>query len=103
MTFSSVNRLDLPPLAQGARDKSAAIGERLDLVSHVKVKLTVTLGGAEINLGQLFSLCADEVIALDRGVDAPVDVRLNDKVIARGTLVAVGDQFGVRVSEVLPE
>ena len=103
MASNVVNRLDLPPLVQGTKEKSAAIGERLDLVGHVKVKLTVTLGGTEITLDKLFSLSADDVLALDRPVDAPVDVRLNDKVIARGSLVAVGDQFGVRVSEVLPE
>lgn len=100
---SIVNRLDLPALAALSNDKSAPLGERLDLVAHVKVKLTIGLGGAEISIGKLFSLSPSEVVTLDRDVDAPVDIRLNDKVIARGTLVAVGDKFGVRVTEVQAE
>ena len=98
-----VNRIEMPALASGRNDKGAPLGERLDLVGHVKVKLTVSLGGTEITLDKLFSLAQGEVLALDRDVDAPVDIRLNDKVIARGALVAVGDKFGVRVTEIQPE
>ena len=42
------------------------------------------------------------VVVLDRDADAPVDIKLNEKVIARGTLVAVGDKFGVRITEIQP-
>jgi flagellar motor switch protein FliN/FliY len=70
-------------------------------VEHVKVKVSVTLGGSEMPLGKLFSLSNGDVVALDRDVDAPVDVRLHGKLIARGHLVAVGDKFGVRVSEIV--
>lgn len=100
---SIVNRLDLPALAPVSGEKSGPIGERLDLVSHVKVKLSISLGGAEMSIGKLFALAANEVVTLDRDVDAPVDIRLNDKIVARGALVAVGDKFGVRVTEVVSE
>jgi flagellar motor switch protein FliN/FliY len=103
MTSNVVNRLDLAPLTASNAEKAAPLGERLDLVGHVKVKLTVILGGAEITVGKLFSMTANDVVELDRPVDAPVDIHLNNKVIARGSLVAVGDNFGIRVSEVLPE
>lgn len=99
---SVVSRVDLPVL-NAAAEKGRPLGERLDLVEHVQVKLTVTLGEAEINVGKLFGLASNDVIALDRDTDAPVDVCLNGKVVARGTLVAVGDKLGIRVTEVAPE
>jgi flagellar motor switch protein FliN/FliY len=95
-----VNAIELPTLVSGS-DRSAVLGERLDLVEHVKVKVSVTLGGSEMPLGKLFALASGDVVALDRDVDAPVDVRLHGKLIARGHLVAVGDKFGVRLSEIL--
>jgi len=52
---SVVSRVDLPVL-NSAAEKGRPLGERLDLVEHVQVKLTVTLGEAEINVGKLFSL-----------------------------------------------
>lgn len=87
----------------GSNDRTPVLGERLDLIGHVKVKLTVALGTAELPISKLFSLSPSDVVTLDRNVEAPVDIRLNDKVIARGTLVAVGDSFGVRVTEISRE
>lgn len=97
-----VNRLDLPPLA-ASPDKGEKLGERLDLVEHVTVKLSVALGGAEMPIGKLFALRMGDVVALDRDVDAPVDVRLHGKTVARGHLVAIGDKFGVRIAELHDE
>lgn len=99
MSQTVVSRLDLPALAAATAPKGAALGERLDLVEEVRVQLVVTLGSAEITLGRLFGLTAGDIITLDRDVDAPIDVRLNGKLVARGTLVAIGDKFGVRITE----
>jgi flagellar motor switch protein FliN len=64
------------------------------------VRVTVSLGETEIPIAKLFSLASGDVVALDRDADAPVDIRVNDRLIARGVLVAVGDQFGVRITEI---
>lgn len=103
MKSNVVNGIDLPELGGTSDAKTLAVGERLDLVGHVKVKLAIALGGAEIAIGKLFSLTLDDVITLDRAVDAPVDILLNGKVIAQGSLVAVGDNFGVRVTGIQRE
>jgi flagellar motor switch protein FliN/FliY len=103
MSSNVVNCIDLPVLTGAADTAGPALGERLDLVGHVKIKLSISLGGAEITIGKLFSLTPDDVITLDRSVDAPLDIVLNDKVIAHGALVAVGDNFGVRVTQVQRE
>jgi flagellar motor switch protein FliN/FliY len=99
MTQTVVNRLELPALT--GSPKGPQLGERPDLVDQVKIQLTVTLGEAEITMGRLFSLASGEVLTLDRAADAPIDVRLNGKLIARGLLVAVDDRFGVRITEIL--
>jgi flagellar motor switch protein FliN len=100
MSNKIVSAIELPALVRGGTEHGSAVGERLDLVGHVKVKMNVTLGQTEIPLGKLFSLTSGDVVALDRDVDAPVDVRLHDKLIARGYIVAVGDKFGVRITEI---
>jgi flagellar motor switch protein FliN/FliY len=101
-----VSAVDLPALAlpsPAERSNAGVLGERFDLIEHVKVKLSVTLGGAEMPLGKLFSLTAGDVVTLDRDVDAPVDIRMDGRLIARGHLVAAGDRFGVRISEIIAE
>lgn len=66
---------------------------------HVKATLTVCVGTAEVRVGELLNAQEHQVIRLDRLVDGPVDILLEGAVIARGTLVAVGEHFGVRITE----
>jgi flagellar motor switch protein FliN/FliY len=100
MSSKVVNSIDLPILHPGANGGASRVGERLDLIEHVQVRVTVALGETEIPISRLFALANGDVLALDREADAPVDIRVNDRLIARGVLVAVGDQFGVRITEI---
>ncbi len=66
---------------------------------QVKATLTVCVGQAEVTVGELLGAKEHQVLRLDRTVDRPVDILLEGQTIARGTLVAVGDYFGVRITE----
>jgi len=100
MTSKIVNSIELPILHAGGVNGQARLGERLDLIEHVNVRVTVSLGETEIPISRLFSLANGDVLALDREADAPVDIRVNERLVARGVLVAVGDKFGVRITEI---
>jgi flagellar motor switch protein FliN/FliY len=52
-------------------------------------------------LGELMRLGPGAVLDLDRRVDAPVDLLVNGRLIARGEIVAVDERFGVRITEVV--
>jgi flagellar motor switch protein FliN/FliY len=66
---------------------------------QIQVKLTVRVGEAQVSVGELLDAKAGQVIRLDSPVDHPVDLLLDGQVVARGTLVAVEDRFGVRITE----
>ncbi len=76
-----------------------ASGALLNPLRLVKASLTVVVGTAEITIGELLGARRHQVLKLDRAVDAPVDILLEGHVVARGTLVAVDDHFGVRITE----
>jgi flagellar motor switch protein FliN/FliY len=65
----------------------------------VKVQLQVRVGAAAMTLGDLLAARENQVLALDRGVDQPVDLVLEGRTVARGQLVAVGEHFAVRITE----
>lgn len=100
MEAETVSRIELDELDEQEPVGKAGLGERLDLVEHVKIVMNVSIGSAEISVAELFALGAGKVIALDKQVDAPVDLCVNGRVVGHGTLVAVGDQFGVRVADI---
>jgi flagellar motor switch protein FliN/FliY len=65
----------------------------------VKVRLRVSVGQATLSIGELLALKEGGVLKLDAALDLPVEILLDDKVVARGQLVAVDDNFGVRITE----
>ena len=72
----------------------------LSLIKNLKVKLQVAVGGAEISVGDLFSLKENSVVNLDRLTTDPLDITLDGKIIARGNLVVVDDNFGICITEI---
>lgn len=92
--------IELPALESRPTAGPALLGKSAALLDGVTVRLSVMLGEAETTLGELMALKEAAVLKVDRAVDAPVDVLVNGKVVARGTLVAVDDNFGVRITEI---
>jgi flagellar motor switch protein FliN len=81
--------------APGAARLTPAQNPLLD----VKARLQVCVGEAVMTVGELTRAQVGQVVALDREVDAPVDLLLEGRVVARGQLVAVGEHFGIRLTE----
>jgi flagellar motor switch protein FliN/FliY len=71
----------------------------MGLVGHVQVNLVAQLGNVELTLDRLFKLRQGDVLEMEQGLDAPVTLLLNGKAVARGELLAVDDQLGVRITE----
>ncbi|MDA8115785.1 MAG: flagellar motor switch protein FliN [Actinomycetota bacterium] len=72
----------------------------LSLLKDVEMQVSVELGRARMPIGSLLSLAPGDVIELDRSANAPVDVLVNGTLLARGEVVLVDDEFGVRITEV---
>ena len=73
----------------------------IDLFMDVMLKVTVELGRTRMTLQQVLDLQNGSVVELDRLAGDPVDVFVNDLLIARGEVVVVDDKFGVRITEVI--
>lgn len=66
---------------------------------QVKTRLQVCVGEAVVTVGELLAAKEHQVFVLNHEVDRPVDILLEGKVVARGQLMAVDDQFAVRITE----
>lgn len=75
--------------------------DNLDVILDVELPLTVRFGKTEMTLQALTQIGPGSVIDLDRSPDEPVEVMINEKVIARGEVVVVSGNYGVRVTEVM--
>lgn len=80
----------------------AGDGSFATLLQDVPLELTVELGRTRLNLRELSArLGPGSVIALSKMTGEKLDVRVNDRLVARGEAVAVGDRFGIRITEII--
>ena len=75
--------------------------ENIGLLLHVPLHLTVEVGSATMSVAEILKLGTGSIVELDRAVGHPVDLLANDRPIARGEIVAIGESFGLRITELV--
>jgi flagellar motor switch protein FliN len=76
-------------------------GGDLRRLSAVPVDLSVEIGRTRMTVGETLELREGSVITLDRMAGEPVDLLVNGHRIARGEVVAIDEEFGLRVTEIV--
>jgi flagellar motor switch protein FliN/FliY len=88
-------------VAAGAnRQPAAKAPDNLDLLLGIEMPLTVRFGQAILSLDALGRLAPGSLVELSRQPDDPVEILINGRLVARGEVVVVGGNYGVRVTEV---
>jgi flagellar motor switch protein FliN/FliY len=82
-------------------DPSTQNPANLGVLLDVPVRLTVELGACQMPMREVLQLSPGSVVQLDNPADAPVELFVNQKRIARGEVVVVDDRFGIRITELL--
>ncbi len=90
---------DIEPNVEPGVDAGADLG----VFGAIAVRLSVEVGAIKMCLRDVLSLQVGSVHTLDRRLDQPVDVLVNDRLIARGEIVSIGDRFGVKLTEIVPQ
>jgi len=84
--------------ATPAADKG--VHNSLDVILDIPVRLTVELGRSKITVRNMLQIAQGSVIELDGLAGEPMDVLINDCLIAQGEVVVVNDKFGIRLTDI---
>jgi flagellar motor switch protein FliN/FliY len=90
-----------PAEAPRAAAAMPAAPRPLEALSNVEMSVSVELGRARLLVRELLELRAGSIIELDRAVGSPVDILVNGTVFARGEVVVIDDELGVRITDVV--
>ena len=77
-----------------------AVHNSMDVILDVPVRLTVELGRSKITVRSMLQIAKGSVIELDGLAGEPMDVLINDCLIAQGEVVVVNDKFGIRLTDI---
>ena len=98
-TPPNVQSLQFPNFVQGI---SSAEQGNISLIMDVFMEMTVELGRTKKTIKDILGLGEGTIIELDKLAGEPVDILVNHKPIAKGEVVVIDENFGVRVTEILP-
>lgn len=90
--------IDLPELQRAISEASAA---SIDLLRDVNLNIKIELGRARLSVADVLRLGEGSVVELDKLAGDPVDVYVNERLVARGEVLVLNDQFCVRVNEII--
>ncbi len=79
------------------REEDLKMDLKLKMVLDFPLEVSVRLGDAEMNVGQILNLTVGTVIELDSMVNDKVDLKVNGKSFAQGEVITIGETFGVRL------
>jgi flagellar motor switch protein FliN/FliY len=85
----------------GHMQEDVRIPANLDMVMDIRLRATARLGSVEMPLGDVLSFGPGSIIDVGRLVDEPVDLLVNNKLIARGDIVVVDEKYGLRITEIV--
>tara|TARA_B100000925_G_C21887445_1_gene421259 strand:- start:541 stop:816 length:276 start_codon:yes stop_codon:yes gene_type:complete len=85
------------------RDSKHSSNTNNDFLNDIPVDVVIELGRKTLLIREVKELKENEVVTLDQTVDDPLDIRVGDKLIARGELVMVNNRVGLRITEMMPK
>ena len=96
---NNVSEVDFAQMSHTVNSDEIYEKKNLNLLMDIKLGLIVELGRAEMQLRDILKLTKGSVIELDRLSGEPVDLFVNNKIIARGEVVVIDDSFGLRITQ----
>ncbi|MDG0979701.1 MAG: flagellar motor switch protein FliN [Halieaceae bacterium] len=90
---------DESAVAEAAESKSTLDS---DALQNIPVTLSVEVGRASLKIHDLMHLTQGSVIELDRAAGEPLDLLVNNTVVAQGEIVLVNERYGIRLTRVVP-
>ncbi|MFN7824445.1 MAG: flagellar motor switch protein FliN [Pseudobdellovibrionaceae bacterium] len=85
----------------GSPEMDPASDRNLQMIMDIPLRVTVELGRTKMPVSELLNLGQGSVIELNKLAGEPMEVLVNDKLIARGEAVVVNEKFGVRLTDII--
>lgn len=90
----------ITPIKPQIKEEEGSI-QSLDFILDIPLKVTVELGRAKMTIRDILELGQGSVIELSKLAGEPLEVLVNEKLVARGEVVVVNEKFGIRLTDII--
>jgi CheC, inhibitor of MCP methylation len=82
-------------------NKMREMHSNIDMIMDVPLQVTVELGRTKMLIKEILDLGPGSIVELDKLAGEPVDILVNNKLIAKGEVVVIDESFGVRITDII--
>ncbi len=86
---------------EGQQQPGTGDSSNIELIMDVPLEVTVELGQTKKKIQEILELSPGSIIELDKVAGEPVDIKVNGKLIAKGEVVVIDENFGIRITEII--
>ncbi len=98
---SPSNEIPFEQIQEGARARELEAASGLDRLMDIPLEISVELGRMKLMVREIVELGPGSIIEVNKAAGEPVDVLVNGRLVAKGEVVVIEDNFGVRITEIL--
>jgi flagellar motor switch protein FliN/FliY len=99
-TLENIKKVGYPTFKNTGTNKS---GNSIEILMDIPMKVVVELGRATLTIKDILELGPGSIVELDKLSGEPVDIIVNGKLMAKGEVVVIDENFGIRISNVVIE
>ena len=98
-TRLAAKKIDLAEMEPGMEENIDAAN--MDFLLDIPLEISVELGSTKIKIGELLKLSQGSVVELNKLTDEPLEIFINNKLMAQGEVVVVNEKFGIRLTNIV--
>jgi flagellar motor switch protein FliN/FliY len=99
--YPTREQIDRGPAVRSTPPTADSVRHGLEILRDVAMEVTAQIGSTRMTVHELLSLADGVVVELDRAAGAPADLMVNGHLIARGEVVVIDENFGLRITEIV--
>ena len=86
---------------QEIEEQRLEIPPELEFIRDIPMRVSVELGRTEIVVKELLKMYVNQILEVEKMVGEPLEIHINDQLVARGEVVVINDQFGIRLTDIV--
>ncbi len=100
--FEDVEKIQeiTPESREERRDEYIEVPKNLDIIMDIDLEVKIRIGEKYMLIKDILDLKDGSIIELDKSIEEPMDILVNDKVVAKGVVVVVGGKFGIKITHI---
>lgn len=89
------------PLLGDIADEKVHFAPEFEFIRDIPMRISVEMGRVKVKIKDLLQLSENMVLEVDKMVGEPLEIHVNDTVVARGEVVVINEKFGIRLTDII--